>query len=357
MAETAQSEPVTTPLKEDVPISKEKQSPDADISLPSSVGSSEKPPSSNTVSPQEPPTLSATSGKNYMVAKTATKRFDAITALADRAGMSMATSLELSLTPARRPYRGAIPVKSRNTWRADGEGEADTARDSPDGLENEDPQKSFGRGKAGSDDDDNDEVIGARAKHQGRGKRRENRRMATSETDDDDESMPEAVPQSLPPGGLEDMVEYLAITAREHGFESDSDDDDNDEDDKVALQKDLGGADGGDIVLSQTTHVPVAHPIPVGDEYYMVQGDSDDSDVGRRRNTSYFSADRKRGKKVKKKQAKDDGSDDDSDDSDDSDDDTEAKGGGGGEKKRRRRRSKAETKDDSDSDNSAESKD
>jgi len=315
----------------------------------SNVSNAKGPVDADTDSPAPSSTFTspaATPSPNLMLPKKFEKS-RTVSALADRVNNSMQSSLTLSRTPARRPYRGAIPVKKGNTWNADDENED---------YENEEDQENVdmqARGK--DDDDDSDEELVARKKSpkkKKKTKRKKKTRGGRSRYSSESESESEeedANARTLPPGGLENMVDFLAVTG-EDDMASDSSDDE------------AGNVDPmSDVIISESTSVFVANPIPVGDEWFYVQGDSDDSDQpetisGRRKTTSkYFNARKKKKKKKAKKEKKgeskdvsDDSSSGYSGESQSSDSDAGAKSSG--EKSKRKKKKKSYNSSDSEYD-------
>ncbi|GMH89456.1 hypothetical protein TrST_g7348 [Triparma strigata] len=323
----------------------------------SNVGNAKGPvesPQTDTDSPAPSSTFTspaATPSPNLMLPKKFEKS-RTVSALADRVNNSMQSSLTLSRTPARRPYRGAIPVKKGNTWNADDEDEDD---------ENEEDQENVdmqARGK--DDDDDSDEELVARKKSPKKKKKtkrkkktRGGRSRYSSESEFESEEE-DANARTLPPGGLENMVDFLAVTG-EDDMASDSSDDE------------AGNVDPmSDVIISESTSVFVANPIPVGDEWFYVQGDSDDSDQpetisGRRKTTSKYYA-RKKKKKAKKKKkgeskdVSDDSSSGYSSESQSSDSDAGAKSSGEKSKRKKKKSYNSSDSDDDDNEVKAEAK-
>lgn len=236
-----------------------------------------------------------------------------VSALADRVNNVEQTSLGLSRTLERRPYRGAIAVKGGN-WREEGEDE-----------ENESLWDMQARGK--DDDDDEEEELVERKK--GKKKKKKGKRFSSDEDSEED-----GMARTLPPGGLENMVDYLAVT-EDDNVASDSSDDD------VNLDP------MSDVIISESTSVFVAQAIPVGDEWYYVQGDSEDSDgtggiKGRRGKTKKYYEGKKKGRR--KMEVKEEGS------SSESDDDAKSSG------KKKKKRSGGYSSSESDDEAKAEAK-
>ncbi|GMH56718.1 hypothetical protein TrRE_jg4379 [Triparma retinervis] len=195
-------------------------------------------------------------------------------------GGSQLNSLELSKTPAQRPYRGPLGVKP--AWKTDlGERLEDELNKENASVDEEGMGKSRkGKGKG----------EGGRGRGRAGGRRKGGGSSSSSDenSSSDDDEILDGTPQKTQPdileaGRLEDMIDYLDAVA--------SDNSDDDEEEVVEMRRSkrtgAGGAVNANNILAGGTTVPVARSIPTGHEHFHIQGqakkDTGGSRGGRKR--------------------------------------------------------------------------